>query len=69
MKRRKKDNRTYKNFKFIPTSKLLEIINEPYHRGTDGHDYAPYIEEIKTIYWERMNKEQERENYDNRYKE
>lgn len=50
----KKDNRSYKNFQYWPTKKLLEIINEPYNRGINGHDYQPYIEEIQQIYWERL---------------
>ena len=50
----KKDNRTYKNFQHWPTKKLLEIIDEPYNQGVDGHDYQPYIDEIKDIYWKRM---------------
>lgn len=54
--KRKKDNRTYKNFKYWSESKLLEVLNEPYHRGVDGHDYEPYIEEIKQAYYEKVNK-------------
>lgn len=54
--------RTYRNFKYIPTSKLKEIIEEPYNRGIDGHDYQPDIEEIKEIYWDRINRQNEQEN-------
>jgi len=53
----KKDNRTYKNFKFWTTKKLIEVINEPYNRGLNGHDYQPYIDEIKTEYYNRLNKQ------------
>ena len=51
----KKDNRTYKNFKYWSTLKLKEVIDEPYNRGIDGHDYQPYIEEIKDVYYDRLN--------------
>jgi hypothetical protein len=54
-KKRKKDTRSYKNFKHWTTAKLEEVINEPYNRGVHGHDYAPYIEEMKDIYYERLN--------------
>ena len=50
-KKRKKDNRSYKNFKYWPTAKLKEVIDEPYNRGVDGHDYYPYIDEIKSSEW------------------
>lgn len=50
----KKDNRTYKNFQYWTTKKLIEVINEPYNCGIDGHDYQPYIEEIQQVYWERI---------------
>jgi hypothetical protein len=60
-KRRKKDNRTYKGFKHWPTAKLKEVIDEPYNRGIDGHDYQPYIEEIKDQYYKRQLKKQLRE--------
>lgn len=65
---RKPDTRSYKNFEFWPTKKLLEVINEPYNRGTDGHDYQPYIEEIQQVYWERMNKEDINKMIKNRFK-
>lgn len=52
--KRKKDQRTYRNFKYWPTSKLLEVINEPYNRGIDGHDYGPDIKEIKEVYFLRL---------------
>lgn len=55
----KKDNRTYKNFKYWSKEKLLEIINEPYNRGIDGHDYQPYIEDIKQAYYEKVTKQDE----------
>lgn len=61
--KRKKDNRSYTGFKFWPTNKLKEIIDEPYNRGSDGHDYQPFIEEIKDIYWNRLNKIQDQQTY------
>jgi hypothetical protein len=51
---RKKDQRTYRNFHCWPTKKLKEIIESPYHLGIDGHDYGPYIFDIKTEYELRM---------------
>ena len=54
-KRRKKDNRTYKNFKFWSIEKLKQVINEPFNRGINGHDYGPYIDEIKAVYWSKLN--------------
>ncbi len=58
----KRDTRTYRNFKFWPTWKLKEVIEEPYFRGIDGHDYGPDIEEIKEVYYDRLNRLIEREN-------
>ena len=55
-KKRKKDNRTYRGFKYWPTAKLKEVIDDPYNRGIDGHDYQPYIDEIKEVYYNRLNK-------------
>ena len=60
-KKRKKDNRTYKNFKYWTTEKLYQVINEPYNRGINGHDYQPYIEEIKNEYFQRLNKRLEKQ--------
>lgn len=51
-----KDARTYKNFKYWSMEKLKEVIDEPYNRGINGHDYQAYIEEIKQAYWEKLNK-------------
>lgn len=55
-KKRKKDNRTYKNFNNWPTAKLKEVINNPFHQTNNGADYAPYIDEILVVFWERENK-------------
>ena len=57
----RKDTRSYKNFHCWPTKKLAEIIDEPYNRGIDGHDYQPYIDEIKAEYYKRQLKKQLRE--------
>ena len=52
-----RDNRSYKNFNSFPTFKLEEIINsEPYYTTNTGHDYGPYIEEIKEVYYRRTTK-------------
>jgi|VirMetMinimDraft_7_1064189.scaffolds.fasta_scaffold02731_20 hypothetical protein len=55
-KKRRKDTRSYKNFKHWTTAKLKEVLDEPYYRGVDGHDYAPYIEEMQDIYYARITK-------------
>ena len=54
-KKRREDNRTYQGFKYWPTAKLKEVIDEPYNRGINGHDYQTYIEEIKDVYYKRLN--------------
>lgn len=46
-----------RNLKYIPTKKLKEIIDHPYHQGIDGADYATVIDEIINIYNERTNRE------------
>lgn len=53
---KKKDTRTYKNFKFWPTEKLKSVVDDDYNRGVDGADYQPYIDEIKDVYYLRLNK-------------
>ncbi len=58
---RKKDNRTYKNFEYWSIKKLQEVLDEPYCRGYQGHDYYPYKEEMQQILWEKQNKQFERE--------
>tara|TARA_Y100000296_G_C5180060_1_gene263692 strand:- start:22031 stop:22231 length:201 start_codon:yes stop_codon:yes gene_type:complete len=55
IKASKRDSRTYKNFKYWPLLKLKEIIEHPNHQGLDGHDYGPYIEEIKQEYYRKLN--------------
>ena len=55
-KKKRKDNRTYQGFKYWTTTKLKEVIDEPYNRGINGHDYQPYIDEIKEVYDDRLNK-------------
>ena len=54
--KKRKENRACKNFKFWPTQKLKEVIDENFHRGVNGFDYFPYIEEIRDIYFLRLNK-------------
>lgn len=52
---KKKDQRTYKNFKFWPTEKLKGVIDNPNHCGIDGADYDGHIDEIKEVYFLRVN--------------
>ena len=52
----KPDCRSYKKFKFWDTARLQFVIDDPFNRGEDGADYAPYIEEITDIYYIRLNK-------------
>jgi hypothetical protein len=66
-KKRKKDTRSYRGFKYWPTKKLIEVIDEPYNRGVDGHDYQPYIEEIKDVYYERLNNNDIEKQIEERY--
>ena len=56
----RKQQRTFKGFKFWPTQKLKEVIDDPYNRGADGADYGVCIDEIKDAYYERLNKEDEK---------
>jgi hypothetical protein len=53
---RKKDQRTYKGFKYWPTEKLKGVIDDDFCRGVNGADYEPFIDEIRNIYFERLNK-------------
>ena len=53
-----------KNLKFIPTWKIVEILNHPYCQGIDGKDYGPYKEELQDILWQRQAKIAEKENQD-----
>ena len=41
----------------IPTWKIKEILEEPYCRGIDGKDYGPYKEELESILWDRVAKQ------------
>jgi hypothetical protein len=43
-----------KNLKYIPTWKIIEILNEPYTRGVNGKDYEPVREELEAILWKRQ---------------
>jgi len=58
-KKRKKDTRTYKNFKYWSIEKLDEVINSPNHCGVDGADYDGHIEEMKMVLWDKLNKKYE----------
>lgn len=51
----------YKKVKHIPTKKLKEIIDDPYYRSICGTDYGPIIEEIKEIYFKRIQLKEETE--------
>lgn len=48
-----------RNLKFIPTWKIIEILDEPYNRGVNGKDYGPVKEELEQIVWERQNRDLE----------
>ena len=52
--------RTYKNFKYWSEKKLREVIDNPNHCGIDGHDYGPYIEDMKMALWDKENKRMEK---------
>lgn len=58
----KKDTRTYRGFKFWPTKKLEEVLDDPYCRGVDGHDYGPYEYELRDVLNERLSKLADQEN-------
>jgi len=55
-KKRKKDTRTYKNFKYWSIDKLESVLNENYCRGVNGHDYDHCQEEMKQVLWNKQNK-------------
>lgn len=42
------------NWTKITDYNLSEIINHPFHLGSDGVDYAPYLEELLSEYWRRQ---------------
>lgn len=62
---------TFKNLDAIPNWKLREILDSNFCTGTDGADYWPVREELQTIYWRRMNTENERfqKQLENEFKE
>ena len=43
-----------KNLKYIPTWKIIDILDEPYTRGVNGKDYEPVREELEAILWKRQ---------------
>ena len=56
-----KDNRSYSGFKFWSTGKLEEIIFSGNNSGVNGHDYGPFIGEIKSIYYQRLSEKDDRD--------
>lgn len=50
---------TYKNLKYIPTKKILAILDSPHCTGIDGKDYEPVKHELQDILWERQNRQAE----------
>ena len=57
--KRKKDTRTYKNFKYWSIEKLQSVLNHDLCQGVDGADYAPYKEEMQNVLWEKLNNKYE----------
>ena len=49
------------NYKNIPTKTLENILNDPYTRGKNGHDYESDRVEIESILWERLATREEKE--------
>ena len=43
-------------YKYIPTKKLTEILDDPYTRGSNGRDYEPVRHELEQVLWERENR-------------
>ena len=54
--------KTYAKFNELNQEQKQKVIEEPYNRGIDGHDYQPDIEERLEVYWDRINKINEQEN-------
>lgn len=38
----------------MPNARLHSILNDPFTRGSDGLDYAPYREELEIELWRRQ---------------
>ena len=46
-----------KQLKYIPTKKLIEILDSHHCTGINGHDYGPYKDELEQILWERQSRQ------------
>ncbi|MHA2182051.1 MAG: hypothetical protein ACXAAH_11580 [Promethearchaeota archaeon] len=57
--KRKKDTRTYKNFKYWSIEKLQSVLDHVHCQGVDGADYEPYKEEMQNVLWEKLNNKYE----------
>lgn len=42
------------NWSKMRTDHLTSILDDPYTRGNDGQDYAPYKEELEAELWRRV---------------
>jgi hypothetical protein len=45
-----------KNLKYIPTKKIVEILDSNYCMGVNGREYSDVKEELEQILWERQNR-------------
>jgi hypothetical protein len=50
-----------KNFIYIPTWKIIEILEHPYCQGIDGKDYEPHKELLQEILWDRSDKQSDKD--------
>jgi hypothetical protein len=46
--------------KYIPTAKIVEILNSPNCTGVDGRDYGPVRHDLESILWERQSRPQDK---------
>ena len=44
-------------YHFLPTKKIIEILDHPHLQGIDGKDFWNYKEELEQVLWERQGKE------------
>jgi hypothetical protein len=43
-------------YKYIPTWKLIEILDSPHCTGVNGKDYEPVKDELQQVLWERLSR-------------
>ena len=48
---------TYTNLRYIPTKKIIEILDNPHHLSSSGKDFGPVIDELRDILWERQSRQ------------